>query len=37
MYVVSVITNSKLDYASNCNRRTLKSQWFNKTEIHFLP
>ena len=34
MLVVSVITNTELDHATNCNRQTLKSQCFNKTEIH---
>lgn len=37
MSVVSVITNTELDYASNCNRLTPKSQWFNKIKTYFLP
>lgn len=34
MLVVSDITNTKLKHATNCNRQTLKSQYFNKIEIH---
>lgn len=37
MLVVSVITSTELDSASNCSRPPLKSQWFNNTKIHFLP